>query len=283
MWSVRHSLCLPLVSLAFVAACGGDADVASSPDPTVAAAEIRDIDTDPSETTQPGGTDRPTLIIAGDSIIYDVAPALVEALDPYSARVLPVVAPSLAADSSRVTLLRRIDAAQPDLVIVMVGVWERAHVTEGGFGISDDGFGAEYSRDALRPVLDGVDAIGGRLLILGPPHLKEAAAERQIAELERIWSDFAAENDDLVDYVDADTWIGSYPTFTELEQSGSTITRLRRIDGVHLCEEGARRIATGVLDLVATELPDAEPKPDSGWERGAWTARFPDDECPPPS
>ena len=282
MWTVRRASCLPLVALALLAACGADdADDASGPSSTIAVAANSPAP-EPTDVSTPKRP-RPTMIVAGDSIIYDVAPALVEALDPKAARVLPVVAPSLAADSSRVTLLRRIEAARPDLVVVMVGVWERAHVTESGFELFDPGFAGEYRSEALDPVLDGVTKSGARLLILGPPHLREASAERQIAELERIWVDFASEHRDVVAFVDADTWLNGGPVFTELQQKGTTTTRLRRIDGVHLCEEGARRIALGVLSVLSSELPDADPRPHVGWEQGAWTARFPDDECPPVS
>lgn len=279
----RRSACLLAICLLTGASCGADA--AGQP-ARVASTELTV--PSPSSTEHPttapepdAGESRPTLVVAGDSIIYDVAPALSEALDPKAARVLPVVAPSLAADSSRLTLLRRIDASSPDLVVVMVGVWERAHVSDEGHKLGDAAFGADYSREALEPIRAEVAAKGGRLLILGPPRLREVAAEREIAELEQIWSDFAAAHRDSVDFVDADTWLGSGPTFTEVEGQGPSSTRLRRTDGVHLCEEGARRIALGVIDMLAIELPETI-EPHAGWEHGSWTARFPADECPPP-
>lgn len=286
MAKIWRSCCLPLVCVAALAACGADDEVASvGPDTSTVVAERSDDSsaaTRAAEGEAPTVTapDRPTLMVAGDSIMYDVAPALVEALDPSAATVLTVVAPSLAAESSRVTLIDRVEASHPDLLVVMVGVWERAHVTASGFVLGDAGFGAEYLDEALEPVVEAVSSAGGRLLILGPPHLREDTAERQIIELERIWTSFATANPGVVDFVDADAWLGAGPAFVEIEQQGSTTTRLRRTDGIHLCAEGARRIASGVLSVLATSSPDVTPTPPTGWEKGAWTDRFPADECP---
>lgn len=269
-------------SAALVAgACGAD-DTESTANTTTESSEdaTTSAPTTGAPTTSTTVPEPPTVIVAGDSIIYDVAPALSEALDPGAAEVLSMVAPSLAAESSRIALVRQIDEAEPDVVVVMVGVWERAHVTASGFGLGDPGFGAEYRSEALDPVVASVEAVGGRLLILGPPHLREASAERQMVQLEQIWTEFAAGHE-AVDFVDADTWLGDAGAFTELEQAGDRTVRLRRTDGIHLCEEGARRIATGVLGLIDSGTPATTVEPGRGWETGAWTARFPADECPP--
>lgn len=268
----RQRLALAVLLTVVTAAACGDGEVATTASamPTTA--------TSSPETTTTVAPDPETVIVAGDSIIYDVSPAVAAAVDPRSATVIPVVAPSLAADSSRLPLIRRIETTSADVVAVMVGVWERAHVARNGLVVGEPGFAAEYADEALDPIRLALAPHGGRLLILGPPHLREAEAEHMVVELEEVWSAYAAEHDE-VEFLDADAWIGDQPVFTELESDGSTTIRLRRTDGIHLCEEGARRIAAGLLSQIAA--PGTPPlQLVDGWEAGDWTSRFPVDECP---
>lgn len=285
----RRSVALACLALITTAACA-----ASEADPAdgVTAAESSDaVPAGSVETTAPtttttstttAATESPTVIVAGDSIIYDVSPALVEALDPETARVVPMVAPSMSAESSQVAILEAITAERPDVVVVMVGIWERVYRTPDGAELGDPGWDEAYATVALDPIAEAVAEIGGRLLILGPPHIRVPEDDAEITKLEEVWRDYADAHSDVA-FVDADPWLNDSAVFVELDEDGPTTTRIRRIDGIHLCEEGARRIASGILDQLAPELEGVATPPATGWETGAWTARFPADECPPTS
>lgn len=218
----------------------------------------------------------PVVVVAGDSIIYDVSPALVDALDPHAAWVVPLIAPALSAESIRVALLATVDETDADVVYVMVGVWERAYRTPAGATIGDPGWSTTYIDDVIDPLGQSITARGARLVFLGPPPIRVASDEAQIAELERLWNEYAASRPD-VRFVDSDTWLLDSDVFVELDGPH----RLRRVDGVHLCAEGARRIAAGIIDELAPELEAARTAPRPGWGSGPWVGRFPVDECPP--
>lgn len=218
----------------------------------------------------------PVVVVAGDSIIYDVSPALVDALDPHAAWVIPLVAPALSAESIRVLLLSTVDETDPDVVFIMVGVWERAYRTPEGATIGEPGWSAAYIERVIDPLARSIVARGARLVFLGPPPIRVVSDDAQIAELERIWDEYAAPRPG-VSFVDSDAWLLDSDVFVELDGPD----RLRRIDGVHLCAEGARRIAAGIIDELTAELEAARTAPRPGWESGPWVGRFPADECPP--
>jgi hypothetical protein len=266
---------LPVVLAAvLVGACGQETGTsAGTSTTTTGVAPAPTTTTSPTSTSTTAAPEPPSLIVAGDSIVYDVAPALEAALEPRGATVTSLVTPSLASESSRTALARGIASARPDVVIVMVGVWERAHVTASGFGLGDPSFPAEYTAEALDPLREQLEAMGSRLLVLGPPHIRVPEDDAEIAQMEAIWGEYAARHP-IVDFVDSDSWLLDAGSFVDIDTAGGTPVRLRRTDGLHLCEEGARRIAAGVLEHVG-----AEPAP--GWERAGWVTRFPADECPP--
>ena len=232
-------------------------------------------------TTEPTTTTTappPTVVVAGDSVIYDVSPALEAALDPRAADVVPLVVPSLGAESSRSVLVQQVDASKPDVVVVSVGVWERRFEMGGGLLAGDPGFAEIYTAEVLDPLRQRIEVGGGRLVIVGPPLVREAATNEEFAQLEAIWSGFADAHASVT-FVDADSWITVDGAFTEYSQEPRT--RLRRVDGVHLCAEGARRVASGLIEEIETVLGGVELVTAPGWETGPWTGRFPPDECPP--
>jgi hypothetical protein len=277
---------LTVAALVALAACGSDDVDQARPVTGTPVAHAADTTTSttapPVETATSVPAEPPAVILAGDSIIYDVSPAIVEALDPATARVVPMVAPSLSAESSQAALIEAVRTEQPDVVVVMVGVWERVYRSPDGRSLGEPGWAEAYAAAALDPVVAEVTANGGRLVILGPPHIRVADDDAEIAQLEQVWSDYADAHP-AVTFVDADGWLIDSDVFVELDTAGPAPVRIRRIDGIHLCEEGARRIATGVLAQLAPELEGVATPPRPGWETGAWTERFPADECPPTS
>lgn len=256
---------------AFVLASCAESDIAAPP-PTSSPASSPADDSPP---TTPATL--PSVVVAGDSIIHDVAPAVEAALEPAAAAVLSVLSPSLGDPANRETLLRSAARARADVVVVMVGVWERFHTTEAGLQIGDAGFVEAYTSEVLEPLAAALDRDGRRLLILGPPVLKVPEDQAVVAELEAIWSAYAAATA-TVHFVDSDRWLGDAGYAELAPVSGE---RLRRLDGLHLCAAGAARITEGLISEVAAVLGTAGVTPSTDWERGSWTGRFPEDECPP--
>lgn len=271
-----RAVVLLTIALFTIAACGDDPATDAAATPTTTTSTI-----EPPTTTAPP---TPVVLVTGDSIVYDVAPAVEAALEPDSADVVSLVTPSLGTEPSRSTLISQIEEEDVDVAIVMVGIWERAYRTTSGASLGDEAFAADYRTEALDPIREAVAANGGRLVLTGPPPLRVEADQAQIEALETIWSAYADDHDG-VDFVDADDWIGGGGIYIDVDREGPetvdrpAAARLRRTDGIHLCAEGARRIAAGMIDTISPEL-DGQPPVDPDWEQGPWTARFPEDECP---
>lgn len=276
---LRPRLVALLVTVSvLVSGCADGTDDAATTSPSTAPT------TEPvTTTTAPTTTTTrppPMIVVAGDSIVYDVSPALEAALDPTVADVVPLIVPSIAAESSRETLLRRVDESNPELVVVAVGVWERGYQTSNGATLGDPGFAETYSAEVLDRVRERIEAAGSRLIILGPPEVWEESTNVQFGELEMIWGSYAVLHPS-VDFLDSDMWVSDAGTFVEFDETGPTTARLRRTDRVHLCAEGARRVASGLIEEFTARLGIDSSTTAPGWEEAAWTDRFPADECPP--
>ncbi len=273
-----RAVVLLATALFTIAACGDDP---ATDDAAATTTTTTTSTTEPTTTTAPP---RPVVLVTGDSIVYDVAPAVEAALEPDIADVVSLVTPSLGTEPSQSNLIGQIEEQDVDVAIVMVGIWERAYRTTSGASLGDDAYAAEYRIEALDPIREAMAATGGRLVLTGPPPLRVEADHAQIEALETIWAAYAADHDD-VDFVDADDWIGGGGIYIDVHREGPetvdgpAAARLRRTDGIHLCAEGARRIATGMIETIAPELA-GRPPVDPDWEQGPWTARFPEDECP---
>jgi hypothetical protein len=218
----------------------------------------------------------PGVVVGGDSIIYDVSPALVDALHPDAAWIVPLITPALSDHASRNTLLSAVEEQNADVVFVMVGVWERIYRAPDGTTLGDPGWDDAYVANVVDPLAEAISGAGARLVLLGPPHIRVAADDAQIGELERIWAEYAAAEQGVT-FLDSDPWLVDADRFVDIDGT----ERIRRLDGLHLCAEGARRIATGIIGELSTELEAAGTAPRPGWESGSWVNRFPSDECPP--
>lgn len=256
------------------AACGASEDdasdgVASEPTTTTAA---------PTTTTiEDGGPVR--IVTAGDSIMYDLAPAISAALDPSAAEVVELVTPNLVTEGNQKVLLDALDAAPTDLAIVMVGVWERGFKSASGLTVEDPGWEDAYLTEVLRPLAREIAIRGTHLMLVVEPPVADVAARPSFSTLAAAWQRLASERQGQVTVVESWPWLGPDPEFREVDEAG---TRLRRTDGLHLCAAGAVRVANGVIELAASLLPDDwTPVLSPGWETAPWVERFPDDECPP--
>ena len=273
-----------LVALAAVLAVVGAAGCESADDAAVEATTTTASTTTTLITTTTAPPEPGRIIVAGDSVVFDATPALAALLGPERAEVVGMVAPALTRPAMRSELARRVAEAPTDLLVVMVGIWERAYESPSGATLGQPGWEESYVTEVLEPVRAAVSAAGARLLFLRPPPMRDAQAEQDIAALGQVWDRFASVNEDTVRYVDSSVWFESTLGFQELLTDPSTgaPVRVRRTDGMHLCEHGARRLAQGIESVLSTVVARPLPAADeSATEDPAWTSRFPADECPP--
>ena len=170
---------------------------------------------------------------------------------------------------------------RPDVVLVMVGPWDVRTLDVDGHPLAPGipGWWQWYEPqvfDAVRLLTAG----GARLLWVGAPFLADPDTDARIDALDEELQE--------VTTAAAQTWIdgatalagpdGGYaeavPAFA------GTLVRLRKPDGVHLCPDGAVRVAEPVAAAIAAEW---QVTPGPGWEAGPWRrdARY-DDTHPGP-
>jgi hypothetical protein len=257
-----------LVLLLAVSACAGpsagdDRPLAVSPRPddaeSVAPSEV-------STTTilavEPAGR----VLVLGDSGMFDAAPAVVamfqsagaEAVDG-SRRGLGLTRVGFESESSPFAeeWARMVEADDPELVVVMLGVW-------------DGGFVELYGADAYAEVVELAVAVltdrGARVLWLSTP------PDRVVTErpADHVFEQVAAKHPGRVFYADIDAAVrapdGTMPaTYPALD---GTLVRLRKNDGWHFCPDGAAAVAAEIGRL-AVERGLARPA-GTEWLRGSW-------------
>jgi hypothetical protein len=257
-----------LVLLLAVSACAGpsagdDRPLAVSPRPddadSVAPSEV-------STTTilavEPAGR----VLVLGDSGMFDAAPAVVamfqsagaEAVDG-SRRGLGLTRVGFESESSPFAeeWARMVEADDPELVVVMLGVW-------------DGGFVELYGADAYAEVVELAVAVltdrGARVLWLSTP------PDRVVTErpADHVFEQVAAKHPGRVFYADIDAAVrapdGTMPaTYPALD---GTLVRLRKNDGWHFCPDGAAAVAAEIGRL-AVGRGLARPA-GTEWLRGSW-------------
>jgi hypothetical protein len=166
---------------------------------------------------------------------------------------------------------RRVDALRPDLSIVMLGGWDIWWIEEHGL---------DAYRDLMLEAVDVLSSRGGKVMWLqmlpsGPPEdrhpIDNVGATLQGARPGTLYT---------LDVEPALTGPGGDLPQGFVDESGRTI-KLRKLDGWHLCQDGAARLVDHVLD----ELHDLglSPMPEPGWQGEGWRddEAFDDPACWP--
>lgn len=221
-------------------------------------------------------------VLAGDSMMYDVAPGVAAAVDPASAEVIPLVVPSLFSPTVGTSLMGAVSSAPTDAVVVLAGIWETGYETSSGLTVVDPGWGDAYRAEILLPFADRIAELGAHLVLLGNPPLREGDSGARLAAVYGEWERLAAERPDTVTFRSTGPWLEVGESYVEVVAvpDGAPL-RLRRTDGVHFCAEGATRMARGLIAVLVDVTGGAwEPVVVDGWQQGAWLERFPPDECP---
>ena len=275
---------LTAVALVGVVSCADDAqrpgtdESASAVTTTVPATTTSSL---PPGGRQPTADDKLRVLLAGDSVMAGLAPAVATALNEGGqADARFALTPSIARDAATQILWQnQLEDFDPDLVVMLIGVWDRG---SGDFEPGDPGWAARDATDVLDPFAALVTGAGAKLLWIGMPAVQEEGATLQFVALNSEYRALADRNES-VDYIEAGEFLnGPDGSFTDrLPDASGTVVRVRRTDGLHLCPPGSERLAVPVLEYVQEQW---NVEVGEAWQLGPWreppTLDKPE-ECPP--
>lgn len=274
-----------------LAACGGDSAVAPVPakTPSVAAAVPTTIPL-PSSTTRPPRPASISVLIIGDSVTYEIAPALAAALSTddhvvFTNRTL--IGFGLSRQSAfdwPVVFAEYLDEFDPDVVLFQTGTWDVTVETFLPPGGRDPHPGtpewpAAYAVLA-EEVVELLTAGGANLYWLSMLPGKIQAESDDLNDLARSV---------LVGREDA-AFLDLSPVMADpagrfmqnrIEVDGRVVP-IRKVDQTHLCRDGAAIIAEAIVGVMA--INDGVEVSD-GWQDGPWRQDplYDVDPCPEPS
>lgn len=279
-----------LVLLLLAVGCGTDDRAATSDgsapsDDSVPEAPAATVAPTTSTTAPPGGrvptADDPLrVLLAGDSVMAGLAPAVTAAVEGGGAATSTfVLTPALPHDGiDWAAWEARLAELEPEVVIVLVGVWERTHVD-----LSDPGFQPAYDTWVLDPFAEMVTDAGARLVWVGMPGVPNPQLSAEFAALNAALSAQADRwPDGEVRYVDGPAAVsapdGSQPQV--IPRPSGRFARVRQVDGTHLCADGSTLITRAVLDVLDEDwgVPAGEEWPAGAWRDGIGTPA----QCPAP-
>lgn len=241
----------------------------------------------------PTPPDRPPsvtkVLLVGDSLAADTAPALRAAIETAAESVSMAFEVFPAIPRGEEGMYAWGEAAtvhDPDIVIIYVGWWESAAAATIEPPIGEPGFEASYRSTVLAPWFDRLRDADIETIYVGmaPTRNRTGGGEQpsdRIAAVVAAARAEAAVRDD-VHFVASSTVLAPDGFVDVLPDSRTGVPeRVRRVDGVHLCPDGAERVVDLVVDrlrrLTALTVSDA-------WRLGPWRFDTPVDlalECPP--
>lgn len=239
--------------------------------------------TAPTATTvQPATAQDPlSVVIAGDSVMDNLAEAMVPALDfGGEAVVSHTWLLGLTRDaSSKLEMDRTVAATHADVIVVLLGVWELDPL-DGEIGTP--GWEQRYDERVLGPFVDRVTVDGAQVLWLGMPATADATVTARLDLLNQAYADLDR-RDPRVTFLDlGDTLEDSGGGYAEhLPGARGEPLRVRQTDGLHFCPEGTVRAATPVLAWISDRwsVPVAPGWQDVGWREAQGRAEG-EDRCP---
>lgn len=235
--------------------------------PTTTAAEEPAIAPDASVATAPGATpttielSRPisTAIWAGDSVAYDLAPAVDASLAAAGVTIgadgsYPGI--RLLGSDSKLRLTTQLDdriaASGADTVMILVSTWDETE--------TDDDYAA-----GLRELADLLPPTGQLIVVSSPPTGDEAVNE-QLDRLAAVARDVAAASDGQIAYVDASS-VWADPVVLDANGDGAPE---RKRDLIHVCPSGAANFAAWLVVELDSRFDGLTPPDPATWAGGEW-------------
>ena len=197
------------------------------------------------------------VLMVGDSIAFDVWPAVASAMFAGKISIGGYVSPGAGLLDNRYDSTTAIDKMvvdfHPDLVLYQGSLWD--------FGT------AEAQRAAYERFADFVLGQGARLaLITIPPLRADHQDPGNLGSLPGIMRDIAAEHPGEVIFLNTDEIWG--PAFTQ-DVTGDKVPE-RKPDGVHVCPSGAAMYAIWLTNELQQHFAGFEPAPPESWATGEW-------------
>jgi hypothetical protein len=227
------------------------------------------------------------ITLAGDSVMAGLAPAVEAALEyEDAAEVEFVLTPSILRDATvRFTWEKQLEDFDPDLIVMFVGTWELGEVSNRvgtGFVPGDPEWRQSYDQAVLDPWIELITGQGAEVIWLGAPAVESPEVDALFDALNEAYRGLV-DRWPTVSYLDSSvalagtTGEGYVPIATTPE--GEQV-RVRQIDGLHLCPDGAVLLARAVVDHIAADYPVREAP---GWPQGSWRnhSEYPPQNCPP--
>jgi lysophospholipase L1-like esterase len=198
-----------------------------------------------------------TVLWVGDSVAGDEAPAVVAALQSAGATVVNGAFEArqlIASDGVNPAELYPplVAAAHADLVVVQLSFWDSA-------------FPLEQQRSAFAWFHDLVRATGAELVFVTPPPIRADLADPGLLRQIMVAGELVAADPGthLLDSVAA--W------GPELDADiGDDGAPDRKPDGVHVCPQGAARLAAWLVTQLAGMYAGLTPAPPEAWASGPW-------------
>jgi hypothetical protein len=236
----------------------------------------------PTTTTLPPTTTTTTLppgparaVVLGDSLAYDVAPAIGAMLQAGGTGFTDMSFPGLgftvtASDWNwRSAWSKVIADTQPDLVVFLTGPWDARDITVGGVPLV-------YGSPEWRAWYDGelddfvrlVEGAGARLVWLTAPTYDPTSPDA--VDLTAVNAAFGAVPTRWpgVEVVDTDAAVDAPDgSFAEYLPGSAGPEQVRKADGLHFCPAGAARVARALLPAVDHWWSLT---PAAGWDAGPW-------------
>lgn len=220
------------------------------------------------------------ITMAGDSVMAGLAPAVEAALDGTGdAEVEFVLTPSILRDATvRFTWQRQLEEFDPDVVVMLVGTWEVEQASTQGTDATL--WQRTYQDEVLDPWIELITGHGAEVIWLGAPAVEAAEVNRLFDELNAVYRSLS-ERWPQVTYLDSTAalaGVGAGFASVVTTAEGREV-RVRQVDGLHLCPDGAVLLARAVLDQIQGDHPIGEV---ADWQNGAWRSaeEYPAESCP---
>jgi hypothetical protein len=249
---------------------------------------------EPEEALPAGGrraseADPLRVLVTGDSVAFDLAGPLVWALNAGGqVEAEFVLDPSLARDEvARVLWQQRVESLDPGVIVVLMGTWESflavGEAEDAGTSVFAPDWVRLYRAAVVEPWLEAVTVAGAEVVWVGQPAAADWGRSLQFARLNDAYAAVAGDWTQVTFVDGAAVLTGPRGPFTDVgEDAFGRPVRWRNLDGLHLCADGAVRLAEPVIQTLQDRW---EVRVGPGWRQGDWRLQvgYPPEECPPPA